>query len=136
VSIRGLHSRPPFRHPNGTLPNGFLAIDLASALFTDLLDPDQHVDGGRLYKNLHIEPNINTWEHPALGNGLIGQVLRPDGSDALAIVAANGGSDHVYVPSRRPELVERIVNLLLAFDYGRANRRASSAASSRPSGSG
>ncbi len=103
--------------PKGTLPNGFLAVDLATSMLTTLYDPDQHADGSRLYKKLHIDQFAATWEHPEYGNGLIGNVTKPDGSDATAIVAANGGSDLIYVPSRRPEVVERIVKLLLSYDY-------------------
>lgn len=101
----------------GTLPNGFLAIDLASSMLTSLYDPDHHADGSRLYKRLNLDPFAATWEHPEYGNGLIGNVTKPDGSDATVIVAANGGSDLVYVPSRRADVVERVVGLLLSYDY-------------------
>jgi hypothetical protein len=101
----------------GTLPNGFLAIDLAASLQTSLYDPDQHADGSRLYRKLSLNPIAATWEHPEFGDGLIGNVMKPDGSDATVIVAANGGSDLLYVPSRRRDVVERVVNLLLSYDY-------------------
>jgi arylsulfatase A-like enzyme len=102
----------------GVLPFGFLAIDLATSLRTNLYDPDLHVEGGRLYKRMAIDPGAGTWEHPVLGNGLIGADIRkPDGSDARAIVAANGGSSLIYVPDRNATTVQRIVELLLTYDY-------------------
>jgi len=105
-------------NPAGTLPPGFLAIDLARSLGLNLFDPDQHPDGSRLYRQLHIEPDATTWEHPVNGNGLLGiDVTRPDGSDARVIVAANGGSDLIYVPDRDADRVRRIVATLLTYDY-------------------
>jgi arylsulfatase A-like enzyme len=102
----------------GTLPYGFLAIDLASSMKMNLFDPDQRPEGSRVYKRLAIDPTLSTWEHPALGNGLIGiDVLKADGSDARAIVAANGGSDLIYVPDGNPATVQRLANLLLTYDY-------------------
>ena len=102
----------------GTLPYGFLAIDLATSMKMNLFDPDQRVEGSRVYKRLAIDPALATWEHPVLGNGLIGiDVLQANGSDARAIVAANGGSDLIYVPDGNRAIVERIAGLLLTFDY-------------------
>ncbi|MBV8405059.1 MAG: alkaline phosphatase family protein [Gammaproteobacteria bacterium] len=97
----------------GELPAGFLAIDLAAALKKGntsirLFDPDA--------KN---QPkDWQRGEHPLLGNALIG-------SDAAApqlIVAANGGSDLLYIPERLPERVARrlgakVVEILLRQDY-------------------
>jgi arylsulfatase A-like enzyme len=104
--------------PLGTLPTGFLAVDLAYALHTDLYDPDQHVEGNRPFKRLRIEPNTMAWEHPANGNGVISFVPpKPDASDARVIVAANGGSDLVYVPDGNAETVRRLVDVLTTFDY-------------------
>jgi arylsulfatase A-like enzyme len=102
----------------GTLPNGFLAIDLAVGLRTNLFDPDRHApDGVRgPYRKLRID--FDTWEHPVNGNGLLGtDVLKLDGSDARAIVAANGGSDLIYVPDGNADTVRSIVDLLFTFDY-------------------
>jgi arylsulfatase A-like enzyme len=101
-----------------TLPNGFLAIDLARGMNLNLFDPDRRVlDGGRSpYKRLRLD--FDLWEHPSAGNALIGRdVQRLDGSDAIVVVAANGGSDLVYVPDRNPDTVKAIVDLLLTFDY-------------------
>jgi arylsulfatase A-like enzyme len=102
----------------GTLPTGFLAIDLALSLQTNLFDPDQRAPGSALYRKLALDPTWRAWEHPAAGNGLIGiDIRRPDGADAYAIVAANGGSDLIYVPNSNADAVRRVVTLLLTYDY-------------------
>ena len=44
-------------------------------------------------------------------------MLKADGTDATAIVAANGGSDPIYVPDGKPEIVARIAEILLGYDY-------------------
>lgn len=82
----------------GMLPNGFRVIYLAIGLKTNLFDPDRRADGVRkAYKQVRL--GLDAREHPALGNGLLGDdVEKADGSDALAIVTANGGSDLIYVP--------------------------------------
>lgn len=109
--------------PEGFLPPGFLAIDLAVALKTNLFDPDVPEPTGSSipYKQVRLttegQPHPNQWDRPH-GNGLLGETIHnPDGSDALAIVAANGGSDLIYVPNKNPETVQRIVEALFSFDY-------------------
>jgi arylsulfatase A-like enzyme len=101
----------------GMLPLGFLAIDLSLDLHLSLFDPDRHIDGNRApYRRVRL--TFDTWEHPTAGNGLMGaEVFKADGSDATAIVAANGGSDLIYVPDGKAETVRRIVELLLRYDY-------------------
>jgi arylsulfatase A-like enzyme len=102
----------------GTLPNGFLAIDLAIGLKTNLFDPDRRSSDGdvRPYRQVKLGPDV--FEHPASGNGLLGDdVKKADGSDAKAIVAANGGSDLIYVPDENPDTVRQIVGMLTTFDY-------------------
>ena len=87
--------------PAGFLPPGFLAIDIASAVGLPLFDPDS--------KGARVEAN----SYPPRGDGLIGRdPAKPD-----IIVAANGGSDLVYVPGKDPALTKRIVEALLAQDY-------------------
>ncbi len=87
--------------PAGFLPPGFLAIDIARALNLPLFDPDN--------SDAPIEAN----SYPPRGDGLIGQdPAKPD-----IIVAANGGSDLVYVPGKDATLTGRIVEALLAQDY-------------------
>jgi arylsulfatase A-like enzyme len=101
----------------GMLPWGFLAIDLSLDLQLPLFDPERRSEGTHApYRRVRL--TLDTWEHPASGNGLIGtNVFKADGSDATAIVAANGGSDLIYVPDGKPDTVKRIVELLLAYDY-------------------
>ena len=97
----------------GTLPFGFLALDLAYDLQLNLFDPDRHAPGSALYRRLRIGSAgaavpLTTWEHPSAGNGFIGaDVQRPDGSDARVIVAANGGSDLIYIPDAVPTRFDR-----------------------------
>jgi arylsulfatase A-like enzyme len=101
----------------GTLPWGFLAIDLSLDLHLNLFDPDRRVEGSRSpYRRVRL--SFDTWEHPSAGNGLIGaDVFKADGSDASIIVAANGGSDLIYVPDAKADTVKRVVELLLHYDY-------------------
>src|SRR5262249_10193333 len=83
------------------LPSGFVAIDIAHALGLPLLDPD-----GKYQK-------VPAGTHPTRGNGLIGNdKARPD-----VVVAANGGSDLVYVPSGDKALARKVVDILAAQDY-------------------
>ncbi len=87
--------------PENLLPPGFVAIDLAKALGLPLQDPDD--------KNAPIAAG----KYPKRGNGLIGaDVAKPD-----VVVASNGGSDLVYVPSKDRTLAEKVISALLAQDY-------------------
>ncbi|HEX4408393.1 MAG TPA: alkaline phosphatase family protein [Xanthobacteraceae bacterium] len=83
------------------LPMGFVALDLAHALNMPLIDPD---DG---YKT------IADGQHTKAGNGLIGG----DRAKPKVAVAANGGSDLIYIPDGDKEIAKRIVDTLLAQDY-------------------
>jgi len=87
--------------PKGHLPVGFVALDLAAATGLPLWDPDR--------KNAAIGPG----QHPLRGNGLIG----PDAAKPEIVVAANGGSDLVYLPTGDKALAGRVVAALLAQDY-------------------
>ena len=109
--------------PAGELPVGFLAIDLYAALKPDaprlrLFDPDDS------YKELDWTKGA----HPLRGNAILGE----DPDQPQIIVAANGGSDLVYLPESAPgwrpavrakappgekRLAARIVNVLLGKDY-------------------
>jgi arylsulfatase A-like enzyme len=87
--------------PKDFLPMGFLAIDLAKALNLPLFDPND--------KNARIADNT----HPKAGNGVLGQdPAKPD-----LVVATNGGSDLIYLPSKDKKLTERTVKALLEQDY-------------------
>ena len=95
--------------PNGFLPMGFLAIDLAKALDLPLFDPND--------KNAPVADNA----HPKAGNGLLGKdPAKPD-----VVVATNGGSDLIYLPNNDRKLAGRIVKALLEQDYvsGHVRRR-------------
>jgi hypothetical protein len=85
----------------GMIPPGTLAIDLADALKLPLFDPDS--------KNAAVADDA----HPKSGNGLIGA----DPAQPQVVVAANGGSDLVYLPTRDKALARRVVAALLAEDY-------------------
>ncbi|HEY6755072.1 MAG TPA: alkaline phosphatase family protein [Pseudolabrys sp.] len=87
--------------PAGMLPPGFLAIDLAKALELPLYDPDD--------KNKPVEVG----KHSSRGNGLIGNDPEKPG----VVVAANGGSNLVYVPNKDAALTGKVIDALLAQDY-------------------
>jgi Type I phosphodiesterase / nucleotide pyrophosphatase len=87
--------------PKDFLPMGFLAIDLAKALDLPLFDPND--------KNAPIAANA----HPKAGNGVLGKdPAKPD-----LVVAANGGSDLIYLPNKDKKLADRAIKALLEQDY-------------------
>ncbi len=87
--------------PAGLLPPGFLAIDLAKATGLSLFDPDTN----------HAE--VADGAHSRGGNGLIGA----DKDHPKIVVAANGGSDLIYIPDGDRDVAAKVVNALLAQDY-------------------
>jgi arylsulfatase A-like enzyme len=89
--------------PKGFLPPGFLAIDLAHHLKLTLFNPDKQ----------NIKVDISKGQ--STKNGAIGK--NPTQSEV--IVAANGGSDLIYLPqsSKRQDLAKTIVAFLLQQDY-------------------
>lgn len=87
--------------PASLLPPGFLAIDLATALNLPLWDPDN--DGTRVESGMH----------PKLANGVIGDAPNVP----KVIVAANGGSDLIYLPHSDRALTQQVIDALLAQDY-------------------
>jgi Type I phosphodiesterase / nucleotide pyrophosphatase len=87
--------------PAGQLPPGFLAIDVSRALGLPLFDPN---DGNR---------KLAIGERPRAGNGLIGN----DPTSPSVVVAANGGSDLIYIPDNDKTLARRIVGFLVSQDY-------------------
>ncbi|MGB8267751.1 MAG: alkaline phosphatase family protein [Candidatus Velthaea sp.] len=91
--------------PAGWLPPGFLALDLGKALGMPVSDPDNN--------DAVVHPDLEG-KHPVSGDGLIGfDSTRPD-----VVVAANGGSDLVYLPQDNArELAPKVVAALLAQDY-------------------
>ncbi|WP_348927553.1 alkaline phosphatase family protein [Aquabacter sp. CN5-332] len=87
--------------PAGMLPVGFLAIDIAKALNLPLADPDANYAA------------IAAGQHPKGGNGVIGT----DKDKPKVVVAANGGSDLIYLPDGDKELAGKVVRMLLEQDY-------------------
>ena len=89
--------------PVGFLPPGFLALDLASALGMPLSDPDAG------------NARVAQGHHPRSGNGLLGK----DPASPDLVVAANGGSDLIYIPASPSAhyVAGRAINFLLHQDY-------------------
>lgn len=87
--------------PAGMLPPGFLAIDIAAALNLPLYDAEAG--------NAKVESGT----HPKNGDGLIGE----DANAPKVVIAANGGSDLIYIPSGDSGLVKKTIDALLAQDY-------------------
>jgi hypothetical protein len=85
----------------GLLPPGFLAIDIAHGLGMDLFDPDAKA------------APVAVGTFPARGNGLIGN----DAAHPQVVVASNGGSDLVYLPTGDKALAAKVVAVLSAQDY-------------------
>jgi arylsulfatase A-like enzyme len=83
------------------LPPGFLAIDLARALGMNLYDPDAKGN------------QVLAGAYPVRGNGLIGD----DPAHPMVVVASNGGSDLVYLPTGDKALAAKVVAALSAEDY-------------------
>jgi predicted AlkP superfamily pyrophosphatase or phosphodiesterase len=99
----------------GDLPPGFVAIDLSAHLGMQLCDPDRSAvgaDGHDGYAPIRAD------EHPVLGNGFIAPTCAINGPhDARVIVAANGGSDLIYVPRGGGPMIVDMATFLLAQDY-------------------
>jgi predicted AlkP superfamily pyrophosphatase or phosphodiesterase len=85
----------------GHLPFGFVALDLSHALNLPLIDPDDD------YKV------IGAGQHTKNGNGLIGG----DRTKPQIVVAANGGSDLIYIPDGDAATAKRVIDFLLTQDY-------------------
>jgi len=91
--------------PAGTLPPGFLALDLGKALGLPISDPDRD--------DAVVHPDFEK-RYPSRGNGLLGY----DSTKPELVVAANGGSDLVYLPqASAKDLAPKVVAALLAQDY-------------------
>jgi arylsulfatase A-like enzyme len=87
--------------PAKLLPPGFVAIDIAHALDLPIYDPD--AKGAQ----------VSVGAYPVRGNGLIGG----DPTHPMVVVAANGGSDLVYLPTSDKALAAKIVAALSEQDY-------------------
>jgi len=107
----------------GFLPVGFVAIDLAHALNLPIFDPDSIIPGGSGNVYEPVDPTIpqqtaTVRQHPANGDALIGgsgNIL--DNTDAKVIIAANGGSDLIYVPDHDVNTAKKIIAFLAKQDY-------------------
>jgi hypothetical protein len=109
---------------SGFLPVGFVAIDLAHELGLPLYDPDSQIDGPEGRKIFaKVDPASvgqlpRVRQHPLNGNGLIGGTGRiATETDAKVVLAANGGSDLIYLPEHDSALVKKIVAFLARQDY-------------------
>jgi hypothetical protein len=78
--------------PPGHLPRGFLAIDVAQALGMPLIDPDNNFVA------------VAEGSHSRNGNGLIGG----DKDRPKVVVAANSGSDLIYIPDGDKKIAGKI----------------------------
>ena len=87
--------------PDGFLPMGFVALDLAKALDLPLFDPND--------KNARVAEGA----HPKAGNGVLGR----DPAKPELVVATNGGSDLIYLPNKDKKLAGRTIKALLEQDY-------------------
>ena len=87
--------------PKDFLPMGFVALDLAKALDMQLFDPND--------KNVRVADGA----HPRAGNGILAQ----DPNKPEVVVATNGGSDLIYLPTKDRKLAGRVVKALLEQDY-------------------
>src|SRR5262249_15015254 len=85
----------------GHLPFGFVALDLSRALDLPLIDPD---DGYKI---------VGEGQHSKNDNGLIGG----DRNNPRIVVAANGGSDLIYIPDGDTATAKRVIDTLLTQDY-------------------
>ncbi len=105
----------------GWLPPGFLAIDLAHALNVPLFDSDapQHSAGVTSYVPVDPSqpPSQSSRQRPLLGSALLGGSADQAQAAAKVIVAANGGSDLIYIQDGDRSLARRIVEFLLSQDY-------------------
>jgi len=106
----------------GFLPAGFVAIDVAHGLGENLFDPDQatkNADGTYSYKLL--DPTQG--QRPNNGNGLIASsatLSTADGKTAPpadVVIAANGGSDLVYIPNHDAATLQKVVDILSKQNY-------------------
>ena len=108
--------------PAGTLPPGFLAMDLA--LFTNgrLFDAQAAGSTGDSVFAEVLFRDKSPRPHPSNGSAIVGMpdgkpIRKLDATDAQMVVASNGGSDLIYVPSGDPAIVHRALDLLTGFDY-------------------
>ncbi|MDE2474652.1 MAG: alkaline phosphatase family protein [Alphaproteobacteria bacterium] len=100
-----LHYDGPVEVPPGTLPPGFLAIDLAAELHLPLYDTDRLNAGAVDYAH---------GDFPRRGDGSLGaDPKHPD-----IVIASNAGSDLIYLPTANGRgLLQKLVGVLVKQDY-------------------
>ncbi|MBD2415998.1 nucleotide pyrophosphatase [Nostoc calcicola FACHB-389] len=106
----------------GFLPPGFVAIDLAHDLNLPLYDPDKNTVAPLDLNNIqYAAVDATQGQRPTAGNGVIGgtgQIINGHlDSGTKIVVAANGGSDLIYLPNGNADLAKQVVNLLSQKDY-------------------
>lgn len=117
----------------GQLPPGFLAIDLAHALKKPIYDSEANIYAPGAGETSYYQPvNVPEGErfaqHPQWGHAVIGgtgKVPREgETTDADVLIAANGGSDLIYLPQEgaakvesNKKLARAISDFLLTQDY-------------------
>ncbi len=103
--------------PPGTLPTGFLAVDLAIREHLRMYDPAVRASGGpSVYAELSLGGEKS--QHPSTGSALLGDVVKQiDGLDAKLIIASNGGSDLIYAPGGDVSVVRETLRVLTGMDY-------------------
>src|SRR5262249_50304907 len=108
------HEKPQRR---GTLPTGFLSIDLALRMHLRIFDPAvRATTGASPYAEVVLSGEKS--HYPSSGSAILAESLKQtDGADAKLIVAANGGSDLIYVPSRDGAIVKQALAAVVDFDY-------------------
>lgn len=103
--------------PKGTLPTGFLAVDLGIFEHLRVFDPAVRATAGSS-AYLEVVLGGDKSQHPSTGSALLGETVKHvDGSDATLIVASNGGSDLLYVPSGSVDVVRTTIGVLMQLDY-------------------
>ena len=103
--------------PQGTLPTGFLAVDLGVREHMRVFDPAVRATSG---PSVYAEVTLggDKAQYPSTGSALLGdQVKQIDGTDAKLIVAMGGGSDNIYIPSGDRALVRQTIDTLAQLDY-------------------
>jgi arylsulfatase A-like enzyme len=103
--------------PEGTLPTGFLAVDLGILQHMRVFDSSvRAATGPSVYAE--ITRDGERAHYPVTGSALLGETVKQlDGSDAQMIVATNGGSDMIYIPSKSASLVHETIATLTQLDY-------------------
>ncbi|MEH2229332.1 MAG: alkaline phosphatase family protein [Nostoc sp.] len=105
----------------GFLPAGFVAIDLAHDLGLPLYDPNPTTLPPDLNQIQYATVDATKGQRPISGNGVIGgtgEVINGQLDPGTKIVvAANGGSDLIYLPNGNADLAKQVVNLLSQKDY-------------------